>query len=74
MLYSFRDLLLLTILNVVERALDFGHFRLDCLLLPNFICLASFLLLSRQEGPIEELHRDLDVVLELTLGELIPCD
>ena len=36
--------------------------------------LPCLLLLRRQENPIEELHRHLYVVLELSLGKLVPRD
>ena len=61
-------------LDIVETALYLGHFLFDGLFLLYLGLFSSFLLLSSEEHPIKEFHGYLDVVLELTLGELIARD
>ena len=58
-------------LDIVKTALYLGHFLFDGLFLLYLGLFSPFLLLSREEDPIKEFHGYLDVVLELTLGELV---
>ena len=60
--------------NCSELSLDLLEFTIDSCGLVQLLLISAFKLLGSQEDPIEELSRNLDIVLELTLCLLVSGD